>query len=391
MPIFSDDSATPRFTPKERWSFQNNAICGICLGQWVPLLLAFWRHVEWSRYWQRVVFVTLLAALNSALALVESALHGRAIATQTIHPRPLFVLGHPRTGTTLLHNLLALDGDFGTCSTFCAGFPSSFLWFERFKGLLSGMIGSTRPMDNMELSFDTPQEDELATNVLSAGTSPYMPLVFMTCEAAFRPYFSFAAASAAATARWTAAFLLLLRKLSLRCGGRRLLLKSPVHTARVRLLLRLFPDAQFVYIHRDPATVYGSACHMADTTYWHMYLATPSDEQVHEFILSQFETLWADYAAARETIPAGSLAELSFDELTADPVEAVRRVYTTLGIEGYVERGVAAAVAAKVAGLQGYKKNAFAPLPAKVRAVLARRWKDYTDAWGYTWEGVEQD
>jgi hypothetical protein len=40
------------------------------------------------------------------------------------------------------------------------------------------------------------------------------------------------------------------------------LLKSPVHTARVELLLQLFPKAQFIYIHRDPYTVFKSAVHM---------------------------------------------------------------------------------------------------------------------------------
>ena len=271
----------PHFTPKHRWEFKNNALCGICLGALLELLARYRRHVEWARYWQRVVFLCLIAAFNSLLAAVESVLYGRTIARQRIHPRPLFVLGHPRTGTTLLHTLLAKDADtFGTCSTFCAGFPSSFLWFERFKGLLAGMIDSKRPMDNMELSFDGPQEDELAINVLTAGTSPYMPLTFMTAEPSFRPYFSFRDAPEAATRRWTDAFLLFLRKLSYRAGGRRLLLKSPAHTARVALLLKLFPDAQFVYIHRDPEEVYQSACHMADTTYWHMYLATPTDEQV---------------------------------------------------------------------------------------------------------------
>lgn len=67
------------------------------------------------------------------------------------------------------------------------------------------------------------------------------------------------------------------------------MLKSPAHTARVALLLQLFPEAQFVYIHRDPLTVYQSAVHMAKTTYWYMYVATPTDEQIHEFILNQFE------------------------------------------------------------------------------------------------------
>ena len=44
--------------------------------------------------------------------------------------------------------------------------------------------------------------------------------------------------------------------------SKRLLLKSPVHTARVRILKRLFPDAQFVYIHRNPYDVFRSAAHM---------------------------------------------------------------------------------------------------------------------------------
>lgn len=383
----------PSFTPGHSWSFQNNAICGICLGQWLALLWRFGHLIEWFGYWQRVLFVSILAVFNSMLALVEVVLHGRAIARQRIHPRPLFVLGHPRTGTTLLHSLLALDHEqFGTCSTFCAGFPSSFLWFERFKWLLAGIIGSKRPMDNMSLSFDTPQEDELATNVLSAGTSPYMPLVFMTGEAAFRPFFSFREAPPRETARWTEAFLYLLRKLSLRARGKRLVLKSPVHTARVDLLLKLFPDAQFIYIHRNPETVYRSACHMADTTYWHMYLAKPSDQQIHEFILNQFEVLWREYAAARAAIPKGNLVELSYAELTDDPVAALGRVYDTLALDGWQDGvgtgsgGVRARVAAQVAGLKAYKRNNFEPLPAELRDMVAQRWSDYTEAWGYRWE-----
>ena len=88
--------------------------------------------IEWRAYWQRVLFITLLSSLNSFLSLVEIYLHGRCIRETTVDRRPLFVLGHPRTGTTLLHSLLALDErQLGVCSTFCAGFPSCFLWFER--------------------------------------------------------------------------------------------------------------------------------------------------------------------------------------------------------------------------------------------------------------------
>eukprot|EP00964_Phaeocystis_antarctica_P098212 scaffold64255_cov46-Phaeocystis_antarctica.AAC.3 len=57
---------------------------------------------------QRVAFVTLLAGFNSLLAAVEQVWHGRAVARQRIHPRPLFVLGHPlcrhvRPGASILY------------------------------------------------------------------------------------------------------------------------------------------------------------------------------------------------------------------------------------------------------------------------------------------------
>ena len=84
------------------------------------------KHVEWRVYWQRVVFVTLIATFNTCLALVEWVLHSRVQKRQTINPRPLFVLGHPRTGTTHLHNLLSLDREhFAFCSTFHCGFPAA--------------------------------------------------------------------------------------------------------------------------------------------------------------------------------------------------------------------------------------------------------------------------
>lgn len=95
--------------------------------------------------------------------------------------------------------------------------------------------------------------------VRPGGTSPYMPLVMMRDQALFQPYYQLESASAADTARWLGAFTWFLKKVTLRAGGHKpLLLKSPVHTARVPLLLKLFPRAKFIYIHRDPYTVRGS-------------------------------------------------------------------------------------------------------------------------------------
>ena len=94
---------------RHRWSFKNNFLTGITLPAWLKLL---WRHgacIDWPAYWQRAAFLSLMAAFNSALGLVDSLLYGRRIAQQRLHDSPVIILGHPRTGTTHIHNLLALD------------------------------------------------------------------------------------------------------------------------------------------------------------------------------------------------------------------------------------------------------------------------------------------
>ena len=125
-----------------------------------------------------------MALINSGLGVIEKLLYSGLISRTALPQDPVFIVGHPRTGTTLLHNTLATDTkNFYFCNTFCAGFPSSFLWFESLgKLLFSGVIEKSRPMDNMPLHFDLPQEDECATNMLSGG---YTYMMVCGCNVKF--------------------------------------------------------------------------------------------------------------------------------------------------------------------------------------------------------------
>lgn len=180
------------FTPKHVFSLKNNPLCGITLLKWLHMLWKFGKWIE-VKYYFRVIFITILSLINSLLSWVESLKYASRIETMELPDDPVFVVGHPRTGTTLIHNLLASDNDnFFYCTTFNAGFPSAFLWFEYLgKKLFASAMEKTRPMDSMPLHFDLPQEDELATNMLSGGYSYYMPLWFMKQEPYFRRYLDF--------------------------------------------------------------------------------------------------------------------------------------------------------------------------------------------------------
>ena len=68
----------------------------------------------------------------------------------------------------------------------------------------------------------------------------------------------------------------------------------------MRLLLKLFPDAKFIFIHRNPYEVFLSGAHMASTTYGWMFLQQPSDEDMQEYILSQGSILHDEYFRCRD-------------------------------------------------------------------------------------------
>ena len=348
--------------PKIRNSaLKNNPMSGITLFRLLRLLYIKRNTIDWWRYKHRIIALLFMGILNTFLSIIEYIyihiilyIHPttRAIIQQakndttftttttssTTTQSPIFVLGHPRTGTTLLHSLLALDEErFTYCNTFMAGFPHCFLFFENIgKLLFAPILSKTRPMDNMKLHFDLPQEDELATNLLSGFlVSPYTSISFMRDERSYRKYQCFHQdgddgddgddddgnsddnTTMKETMEWCTWFHYLLTKIKIRdmlhqhhnnnnnnaaavVRPRRLLLKSPCHTGRARLLLKLYPDAKFVFIHRHPYELFLSGAHMASTTYGYWFLQQPSNDDIMEYILAQGEILHNEYFSCRD-------------------------------------------------------------------------------------------
>lgn len=64
-----------------------------------------------------------MAIINSFFALFEAMFHDTIARTRSLHQEPVFILGHPRTGTTHVFNLMALDDRFIFANTLMVGFP----------------------------------------------------------------------------------------------------------------------------------------------------------------------------------------------------------------------------------------------------------------------------
>ena len=210
---------------------------------WARLLLR--NHFAVSgRYLYVAVIVTVVSLFHTLLRWLQQAWYGSRLERTPLRHAPLFIVGHWRTGTTLLHELLILDPRHTFPNTYQCLEPNHFLLTEGLvKRYLSFLMPSRRPMDNMAAGWDKPQEDEFALCMMGQP-SPYLTIAFPNRPPQDQEAFSLEGLTPRQCQGWKQAFLLFLKRLTFK-DPRRLVLKSPTHSCRIRTLLELFPDCAF--------------------------------------------------------------------------------------------------------------------------------------------------
>jgi omega-hydroxy-beta-dihydromenaquinone-9 sulfotransferase len=204
-----------------------------------------------------VITVTITSILNTFCGVFEWLLFRHAIRSTKLKEPPLFVLGHWRSGTTLLHELLMLDPQHTCPTTFQCLAPHHFLWTEWFlPPFIRAFIPAQRPMDDMAAGFDRPQEDEFALVNLGVP-SPYLAWAFPNHGPVADEYLDLRTLTSAERDGWKRTWRDFVKRIAVR-NNRRIVLKSPTHTARVRTILEVFPDAKFIHIVRDPLVLFPS-------------------------------------------------------------------------------------------------------------------------------------
>ena len=133
-----------------RMSVKNHILSGLTISGYLTFVREFAWDIAWITYAHRLAFLLFMAVINSVLAAIETVIYGPEVARTRVHPSPIFILGHPRTGTTHLHNLLSRDARFAYASTLDVGFPSSCVLLgarpDVVERVLGGMLDDTRPM-----------------------------------------------------------------------------------------------------------------------------------------------------------------------------------------------------------------------------------------------------
>jgi hypothetical protein len=351
---------------------------GMTLGDWWSTLRRHRFAID-PRHWPRALVQTAVSASNSVTARIDRRRFGRQIEATRVRA-PLFILGHYRSGTTHLHNLLALDPQFAAPTFFQVLNPHTFLTTGRWTAPVADkLVVRRRYQDEVALGAGVPSEDEVALCTMT-GLSPYMAWYFPRGQSGYDRYLTFRSVPDEEVSRWGDALTMFLKKVTLKFD-RPLVLKSPPHTARIRLLLGLFPDARFVHIHRDPYEVFRSTRHMIRSVQpvFRLQECRPPDGE--DAIIGVYTEMYDSYFEQRGLIPEGRLCDVGFEELERDPVGVIGSIYESLGLPGFED--MRPRLEGYLASIAGYRKNRLDGLPEPLRGRIADEWGRSFDEWEY--------
>jgi hypothetical protein len=354
-----------------------HALTGIAPGPWFQLLVRA-RSIE-PRRLADIAKISLRSLQGVPLALREARLLAARLGEHRVDPRPLFIVGHFRSGTTLLHDLLANDPTFTYPTTFQVFFPRVFLTAdELLKPAFERSLPPQRYGDPVPLTVDGPHEDEFALGQL-APLGFYHALYFpkRARELFARSVFLDTESD---RALWQKLYTRFLAKVSLAGGGRPLLLKNPAHSGRIPLLLEQFPEARFIHIHRNPFAVYLSSLRFFRRFVDNYAFERIDDAELTQLVLHVYQRLMTRLFDDLARIPSGQLAHVCYEQLVADPVACVERTYHTLKLD--LTQGLKDACMQAACAQRAFRTNTHL-LDAGSRHVVRERWGFALERLGY--------
>ncbi|PWJ38567.1 sulfotransferase family protein [Sediminitomix flava] len=323
----------------------------------------------------------MVSMVAQPFALIEEQLYKNKISNLELEKEPVFLLGHWRSGTTHLHNIMCQDKQFAYVDTYQGVFPNiMFSGSKVFKPFMKAAMPKKRATDNVELGVNFPQEEEFAIGNMSPHS--FYNFWYFPNDALeyYQKYLMFNDIKEEEYEEWKETYQKLVKKAILNTGGERFISKNPPHTSRVKELLDIYPNAKFVFLSRNPYTVFESTRKFFKGTLEGISLQEISDEKLEENILEIYKGIHQKYEAEKHLIPEGNLVELRFEDFEKDQLGMLESIYDSLGLDGFQE---ARPDFQKYIGeKKGYKKNNYQYKQDTIEKV-DKHWGFALDQWDY--------
>ncbi|NOR18829.1 MAG: hypothetical protein GQ538_01905, partial [Xanthomonadales bacterium] len=227
---------------------------GMHFPTWMRLLRQ--HRVDWRYFW-RVLDITGTSLVCWPMDIIEKAATRRTTRRVSVE-RPVFIVGHWRSGTTYLQQLLWKSGNFGCVSVFHCAAAGRFLTFgPLWRRVLSIAFPSGRAQDNVRLEVDGPAEEESAMARISDQAFDHCYHFPRDARQIIRRSVLFENRKDLEN-EWARVYADFIEKVTQELAGSQLLLKNPANTARISKLVEMYPDARFIHIYRNPYEVFYS-------------------------------------------------------------------------------------------------------------------------------------
>ena len=326
------------------------------------------------------------SVLNSSLNRLQKILYSAKLDATAIEQPPVFIIGHWRSGTTLMHELISLDQRFAFPSNFEAFVPQHFLLTRHVMyPLINLLMPGKRPMDAMTMNAASPQEDDFALLSYGAGT-PYRRIAFPNNQGddhlLLDPNLASDADAVSDHEVLQQSLTHFYKSLTYRYPGKRLVLKSPPHTSRVAQLAEWFPGAKFVHVSRHPHKLVSSTMRL-----WRLLdeihgfqLANYDDQWLKNYVFQCQSLMYDSYFRHRDSLPENQLAEIRFEDLIQSPADTLKQVYQQLELGDF--DSALPAVERYFADRKGHRTNPV-ELDGELMAEIDSHWQPYAEAFGY--------
>ena len=312
----------------------NEPLLGSTIRNVVKLLFINWFRIH-PKYYYRLFMTFLISGSLFPARVIQSLKYDRKIKKTKITNDPIFIIGVWRTGTTFLHYLMTLDEQFGYQTNLLTYLPHAGLNPRKFvKKLAVFGLPETRPMDNVKLSVEKPGEEEFPI-ALESQLSFYHLWMFPRRVSYFSKYLTFNDCKESKTRRWKKRYCRLIKKITFANNGKQLLLKNPPNTARIKLIKELLPKAKFVYLYREPYTLFASTIHLYKKLLTNFSYQKWNEEKIRNDILRIFNTIQEEYESSKMALQENELIEIRYNDLINNPLKMLENIYNRLEIRGF--------------------------------------------------------
>jgi hypothetical protein len=323
----------PQKEKRRKFSFLVTALVGSSVSHLTKTLA---RHSLDYKYTLRVAITFIVVLILEPFRWWEEVRWKCRIKNTDITTQPVFIIGFWRSGTTLLHTLMCQDPKAAYVTTYQTVFPHHILshsWW--FKPIIGQFWPTHRPFDDVKMGLDLPQEEEIALASLQA-ISFYNFLYFpKDFEKFYEQELFLKGQDKDLTVKWKKVYLKLIKKSIINTKRERFISKNPSNMARIGHLLKMFPDAKFVFIYRDPYKTVESFYRFFDEVIPAVQIQASNSGLDMERHVKVYTDMIRHYFENKNLIPPSNLVEVRYEDFRKDPMTGLGHIYSSLGLSGF--------------------------------------------------------